>query len=176
MSDVIKAKKGKKDAYSNIAYASVLQSAANTLTFAQINMGVGLFQGVALLLHRIQWYPFAAALRELVTAADSMDMALTTSNRLTAIYDVLDPSVICVRRLLPIAATVAPYDIPLISDFTMLPGGGKLIAANPLWIACGSLAFAAAAQIRAQLDFTFISLTDAEYLELLQATYPANIS
>jgi hypothetical protein len=176
MSDVVKAKKGKKDTFSNIAYATVTQSGVNTLTFAQINMGVGLFQGVALLLHRILWYPFAAALREIVASTDSMDMALVTSNRLTAIYDVLDPSVISVRRLIAIAATVAPYDIPLVSDFTSLPGGGKLIAANPLWIACGSAGFGAAAQIRAQLDFTFLTLSDAEYLELLQATYPANIS
>jgi len=168
--------KGKKDAYSNIAFGSVTMSAANTITFSQINMGVGLFQGIALLLHRVLWYPLAAALRELVAATDNLDMVLCTSNRLTTVSDVVDPSIIALQRLIPIAATVAPYELPIIMDYNHLPGGGKLIAANPLWIAASTNGFVSAATVKAQLDFTFVQLTDAEYLELLQATYPSNIS
>lgn len=170
------APKVKKDMFANIAMANVTMSAANTLTFSQMQMGVGLFQGVAMVIHRILWYPFAAALREIVAATDSLTMAVTTTNRLTAIDDALDPAIVQMRRIIGIAAGIERFDIPFITDLTSLPGGGKLVAANPLWIGATSGGFASAAQIRVQLDFTFIELTDAEYLELIQATYPANIS
>jgi len=168
--------KGSLDRYANVAFGSVTESATNTLTFAQILMGVGLFQGVALLLHRVAWHPSAAALRELVAASDSMDVALTTSNRLAAIYDVNDPAIIAQCRLICIAAAVGSYEVPFYSDFTGLPGGGKLIPANPLWIGAKMSGAAAAATIRCQLEFTFVQLDDKDYLELLQAMYPANIA
>ncbi len=172
----VSGKKVTTDNYANVAYGSVTESAANTLTFSQVQMGVGLFQGIAMLIHRVQWHPTSTALRELVAATDEMQLALTTSNRLAAIYDVNDPAIIAVKRLVAIGVATGSYELPLMSDFTMLPGGGKLVPANPLWVGCKMGGAAAAATIRIQIDFTFVTLDDKDYLELLQAMYPANIS
>lgn len=175
MSDVASAKRGKKDTYSNIALASVTLSAANTITFSQLQTSVGLFQGVAMLLHRVLWYPASAATREIVASTDQLNMAITVSNRLTSLADVTDPSIVALKQIIGIAANVEKAELPLLSDFTTLPMGGKLIPANPLFIGAASAGFAAACVVRAQLDFSFVQLSDSDYLELLQSMYPIQV-
>lgn len=167
---------GKKDAYANSAYGYVLQTAINTLTFAQIMMGTGLFEGRALCLHRIKYFPLESGLRELVAATDALTLAITTTNRLTALSNISDPSIIDRVSRTCIAANIEPMDTPIISDFTMLPMGGRLIPANPLYLAINCGGFAAVCSCRAELEFTFVDMTSSDYLELLQSMYPANIS
>lgn len=120
-----------RDAYANVAYGSVTMSAANTLTFSQIQMGVGLFDGRAMCIHRIKYDGTSNSFRELVAATDRAVIGLTTSNRLTSIVDVSDPAVIDKVDLLCIAANIELIRLPLISDFTMLPGGGQTRAGQP---------------------------------------------
>lgn len=163
------------DKFANKAFATVTMSAVDTLTFTQIQFGVGLFEGRALILHRIQWFPNGNTMREIVTAADSLHMVLTTSNRITDVIDITDPAIITKRSILGVAATVEPAQLPIVQDFTSLPSGGWLIPANPLFIGCDTGGFAGAGVIRAQLDFSFIELSPADYLEVIQALFPANI-
>lgn len=169
-------KAGLGDKFANVAFGVVTMSAANTLTFAQINMGMGIFQRTAMLLHRVLFYPTLPSVRELVAASDDLCMAIVTSNRLAAIYDVTDPAIITTRRLCGIGVATELVDLPIISDFTQLPSGGKLIAGNPIYVAAYTGGAAAASVVRCQLDFTFVELADADYLELVQAQYPANIA
>lgn len=168
-------RKGSKDTFSNIMLPMVTMSAANTLTFQQIQVSVGMFQGVALLLHRIQWYPTATTIREIVASTDSLYMALTTSNKLTALVDTTDPSIVVVSSVIGIAANVESVRLPIVADLTGLPGGGKLIPANPLFLGAVTGGFAAAAVVRAVIDFSFVSLSDSDYLELLQSLYPITV-
>jgi hypothetical protein len=168
--------KESKDTYANVAYGTITMSAANTLTWSQIQMGISINQKVALCLHRILWVPSVASEREIVAATDGMNIALTTSSRLTAITDVSDPAIISFFSKSGIAATTEPSKRPYISDFSGLPGGGKLIPPNPLWLAMSTEGFVAAGIARIQLDFTFITLSDADFLELLAAVYPANVA
>lgn len=180
MSDIVnaanRAKKGKRDIYSNVAFGTCTLSAINTLTFSQIQMAVGLFQGVAMVIHRILWDPTAATLRELVAATDSLSMALCTTNRLTSIADLTDPSIIAKKQIVCVAANTEPITRPIVDDFTNLPGGGKLISANPIFFGMTSGGFGGTAVAYVQLDFTFVELSSADYLELVQAQFPANIS
>lgn len=169
------AAKGQKDKYANVAYGIVAQAVINTLTFNQIQLAVGLFQGVAMLLHRILWMPYGGTLREIVAATDSMQLALTSSNRLAAIGDITDPAIIAQMQVWGVGVAVANEKIPYISDFSTLPGGGKLVAANPIYLAITTGGFAAVATCRVQLDFTFIELSDRDYLEVIQAQFPANV-
>lgn len=168
--------KAMTDVFSNKGYGRVTMAAANTLTFSQILFGTGLFDKTALVVHRVLWFPDPSTLREIVAATDTLHLALTTSNRLTAITDVSDPAIICNLSIIGVAAGTERFVRPLVQDFTMLPGGGLLVPANPLWCAIMSAGYAAAADTRVQLDFTFKELGDADYLELLQTLFPANIA
>lgn len=176
MAENLVAKKAKKDSYANIGYGTVTMSAANTLTFSQIQFAVGLFQGIAILLHRVLWYPTNTSCREMVAATDDMQLAITTSNRLTAIADVAEPAVVALKRIIGVGVAVEPWTLPLVTDYTMLPGGGKLIPANPIYLAMVTVGAVAASAAKAHLEFTFVELQAADYLELIQAQYPANIA
>jgi hypothetical protein len=168
--------KTKADEYSNVAFGSVTLSAVNTLTFSQIQFAVGLFQGMAIILHRVHWRPGTTFIREIAAATDQCIFAITSTNRLTSIDDISDPSVLAYHKIVGAGANVEPWRLPFITDFTMLPGGGRLIAANPLYLGAVTTGFAAATgPIQVSLDFTFIELAAAQYLEVLQAQFPANI-
>jgi hypothetical protein len=175
MSDVSASKKGKKDTYSNRAYGTVTASAANTLTFAQIQMAVGLFQGIGMLIHRVLFYPSTNSSREMVAATDLLIMAVTTSSRITSLATVAEPALITSKRLVGIGVAVAVEEVPYINDFTGLPGGGKLVAANPLFVAVETAGAVAASVVSVEIDFTFLQLNDRDYLELIQGMFPSNI-
>ncbi|MBA7709044.1 hypothetical protein ES703_117951 [subsurface metagenome] len=169
------AQKVKADKYSNVAFAKVTMSAVNTLTFEAINMAVGVFQGVAMLIHRILYYPTDVSLREVVAATDTFSLALTTSNRLANIVDVSEPAIIDKLHVVGVGVNVEAVRLPLVSDLTMLPGGGRIVPANPLFVAMATAGAVAASKAFVQVDFTFIELTDQDYLELIQSQLPANI-
>lgn len=176
MSDIAKAKRTKNDAYANVAFAYVVQTAINTLVFEQIQMAVGLFQGIAMVIHRLSYFPNSLA--ELQVSADDLTMALVTSNRLSAISDVSDPAIIDSVRIQGVGAATTTNRVhtPIVSDYTTMPGGGKIVSANPLYFALNTAAFAAVTGARLKLEFTFVTLTDRDYLEIIQSQFPANIS
>jgi hypothetical protein len=166
------------DAYVNRALKTVTMSAANTLTFEQIQFGVGLFQGVAMVVNRVEWHLPFATLSELVGNADVIELAITNRDDLTALtpnnqsvlaYDMI--------RSIAVGAVVSLEHLvmPLITDFSSLAGGGLIIPANPIYAGITTAGFAAAAQVNVIMYFTFKQLTDAEYIELLQTIMPANL-
>lgn len=179
MSDAVAArsKKTRKDLYTNVAFQRLTMSAANTITFQQIQFGVGLFQGVALILNRILYVLGANTLREIAAVTDYIAFGLTTSNRLTALNLATDPAIIDAKALVGVsaAAPTSLVESPIISDFTALPGGGRLCPANPLYLVMFGTGMAAAGIMDVEIDFQFVQLTDAEYLELIQSQFPANI-
>ncbi|GAI33556.1 unnamed protein product, partial [marine sediment metagenome] len=127
------------DVFSNVAYARVEMSAVNTLTFEPIRFAVGVFQGIGIIIHRILYAPFTPSIRELAVATDQISMALTLSDKVLAISDVRAPAIIDTTRLVGMGVNVEPIRLPIITDWTALPGGGKLFPANPLFAAMTSL-------------------------------------
>jgi hypothetical protein len=165
------------DQYANRALETVIMSAANTETFEQVRFGVGIFQGVALVIHRVEYHPTAGTLHEIIANADFFDMALTNRDDLTNL-DPTNQNVIVHKgvhvRVVSAVGVISDH-IPLISDFSTLPGGGLIIPANPLYVALDSAGFAAAGTCRFVIYYTFKQLKDADYIELVQGMLPANI-
>lgn len=172
------AKAGLKDLYANRAFESVTMSAANALTFSQVQFGVGLFQGVAAIIHRIEWTPTQASIAELVAGADRMRLGFTNRDDLAALTPV-NQSVLAWKFVFPlvVGAVVSEWlvELPLLSDFSDLPGGGLILPANPLYIGMDTEGFAAAGGVDAVIYLTFKQLQDAEYVELIQTIMPANL-
>lgn len=168
------AKSRNLDKYTNRAFATITMSAANTLTFEQVRFAVGLFQGVAVLIHAVHYYPDNNTVREIVAATDYCEFGLTLSNKITQL-DPLDQSVLGLRRFTGIAAATEIFKNPVILDFSTMPEGGILVPANPIFMAMMSGGFAGAGLARAQIFFTFVQMADSDYLELLQTILPSNI-
>lgn len=166
--------KASKDKFSQRTFVDITMSAANTLTFKKIDFAVGLFQGVALKLHKIEYHPTLASYRELAANTDSFFIGLTLRNTLTAL-DPTDLSVIDSRGLIGMGAGVEPLTRPIVTDFTTLPEGGMLTLANPLYAAMITTGAAAASQCRIVIHYSFLSLAAGESMELLQTLLPGNV-
>lgn len=161
--------KGKVDKYANVLQTEVTMSAANTLTFEEIDIGASLFDRVGLLLHRIEYIPSSGSWNELQTDADQMWFGLCSSNQFSALSanerSVIDYARI--RRLVATNGSVLLGD-PVIHSFEGLPEYGVLTAPRPLFLAMHSSGFAGVGAVVARIYFTIIQLADADYFELLE--------
>lgn len=163
------AKSRMKDQYANKAYGSVTESAANTLTFSEITTNVNIFDKVAWVLTRIEWYLNQATLGLILDSADHLEIGLTASNGITslslseaAVIDVLD-----YQRLQATSVGFSYFDMPLVRDFGTMPGGGLIIAPRPLYVAAKGTSLASAASAECRFYFQQFEMAADEYLELI---------
>ena len=170
--------KMKKDSFVNRALQRITMSAANTLTFQQVNFAVGIFQGVAIVIHRIKYYIGSTAWRETILSTDSFQVGLTVSSQLSDIA-MTHVEVIDQQEIIGVS-TGTPDDfkqvmMPIVSDLSTLPMGGMLVAANPIYLAVASAGLTTAIVVDVDMLFTFIELSDADYIELIQSRVQANL-
>lgn len=160
-----------KDTYANKFFGTVTESAANTLTFSEIQTNVNIFDKVAWILHRMEWFlGEATGIGLLVANGDRIACALTSSDKITDL-DLDNPSVVDLYKVERVdygaAANMHRWEMPIIRDFTNLPGGGIIIAPRPLYVAAEGASLAAASTVSVRGYFTQKQLTPDEYLELI---------
>lgn len=161
------------DKYVQKAYAAVTLSAANTLTFSEINTGLAMFEKVAWIIHRIQWFLASATIQELVANDDYIQCALVGSDKMTsfglddqAVYDLF--AIDAMVSGTPASGLLIVQ--PFVRDFSNLPGKGIIVPPRPLYVACTSAGFTVAASINVRIEFTYVKLKADEYWELVEAT------
>lgn len=160
------------DEFSNIVYVSVTESAANTLTFQQIQTGYGSLQKTGWIVSRLEYYLTAADLNKIGAADDVLQVALVTSNLMSSLT-LQDASVVDLFQLQKLSATEVGFEFmpqPLIRDFSSLPGGGRLVLPYPLWLAVKGTSLASATTPALRIFFTERELGDKEWMELVQQT------
>lgn len=157
------------DKFANKGFGTVTESAANTLTFAEIQTQVDIFAKRAWVISRLEWHVNSATYLLLAASDDRLSLALTSSNTITTLTQ-SDPAVI---DLFEIGATVATgvgfayLQSPVIRDFTNMPGGGIIIAPRPLYVAAKGTSLASATTSTVRFYWQSIDLTPDEYLELV---------
>jgi hypothetical protein len=160
---------GIADNYANKFFGQATESAANTLTFAEINTGQNIFDKRAWILHRIEWYFTKENWAALIDGADALQAALVSSNQITSLNAnsamCIDLAEISIRHQTAVGFgnLVSPY----IRDFSTLPGGGLIISARPLYVAVQGASLAAAQTVRVRGYFSQIDMTPSDYLDLL---------
>lgn len=162
-------KKKLTDEYANKFYGQVVESAANTLTFEQIQVNMSFRERVGFILHRLEWYPSLASMILLVDAVDEIKMALVASQNISSL-GLDNPAVIDSLTLNKHVATAVGfelYDRPFIRDFSMLPGGGMLIIPNTLFLAAQGTSLTAASSIECRAFYTPIDLDDTSYADII---------
>jgi len=152
-----------RDSFSNVGFATVTESAANTLTFAEIQTNVSVFEKIAWVLHRLEWYVPQATRALIIDSADKFDMGMTASRSLTTLA-LNESSMI---DLLSVQGGDSFPQMPLIRDFSGLPGGGKLIPPRPLFVALKGLSVASAGTINLRFLFTMREVSAEDYYNLL---------
>lgn len=157
------------DKYSNIAHIRVTESAANTLTYRKLETGISLFEKMAWVISRIEYY---FLLFTLPATGDAQIMALTTSNNPAALVPeevaVIDMTKVS-RMDMGTAATAAIITYPIIRDFAQLPGGGLIVPPNPLYLATMGVSQPNPEIVDCRIYYTTVLLKGDEFWELVEA-------
>jgi hypothetical protein len=162
-----------KDAFANIAYLMVQESASATLTFAQLALAGQLIgQKYAIIVHRVETR-LHMAMSDFAGTADKVRYALTVSDRITDITDLSQPEILFYgdfqRYDTGTAASSHFIHMPFIRDFMQLPGGGLLVPADRMYAGVLSTSLAIAAQISMRVYYSVKELAVDEYWELIEA-------
>ncbi len=164
---------GPQDKYVQKAFAAVTMSAANTLTFSEINTGMAMFEKIAWVIHRIQYFPSMASIQELLANTDFLQMAVVGNSNMVSL-SLRDQAVYDYHEMLAVVsgtpATGFILTRPVVKEFMGLPGGGLLVPPRPIYIAMDSGGFGAAGVCNARIEFTYKKLKADEYWELVEAT------
>lgn len=169
----------KRDEFANIAYLSVAEINPGTLTFARLELATALMtEKQALIIHRAE---FILAQGSGLLDADGqfVSAALTLTDRITDIADLSQPEILFYveksRRDLSTALGAAitypdtTVEVPILRDFSSLPGGGLLVPADRLYIGVNSNHGANAGSVSCRLYYTVMSLAVDQYWELIEA-------
>jgi len=160
------------DIFIQFGYLSVTQSAADTLTFSDgLNVGIGLFQNGAIVIHKVDWEISPTTYTALSADADRIVCALCGDNKLTdldmdntSIYDKVG-----ISRKEDTAIGYKIVNLNFHHDYSTLPGGGLIIPADRLYLAVYSSGTGIANVVRTRIYFTLRTLSAADYLELAQS-------
>jgi hypothetical protein len=156
--------------YANKAYGVVTESAANTLTFAQIQTNVSTFDKIAWVVHSLEWYIPVAELNKLAAADDIIQLALVASSSISSLL-LNNPGVIDLFEIsLSFATSVgfARREQPYVRSFATLPSGGIIISPAPIYLAVKGTSLATAlVNMACRIYYTTREMSADEYLELV---------
>lgn len=159
------------DQYANVAAIDLIESAANTLTVAKFAFPFSIMDKMALLLSRIEYEfanlntVFAATADQMMAGVATQDNVDLTSPTASSLVDVMKLT----RTDFGAAATGILTVQPLIKDFSNLPGGGLLVAPNPLYGAIMGVSAAAAGRVKIRMFYTYLELATDEYWQLVES-------
>lgn len=170
------AAKIKTDEFANTASITVTETGNNTLTYVQLQTGIGLNEKVAWIINRIEYY-ISSYFSDLFNADNdelhlgvSQANVLASQNTLAAYRDPALIDKIAIHRCdLGVAASGFYRELPIIKDFSSLPGGGLIMAPVPLFGFAQGVGLASASSSVIKLFYTQIELAVDQYWQLVEA-------
>lgn len=156
------------DKFANKFFGTVTESAANTLTFKEIQTNVDIMTKRAWVLHRLEWSLLSAEIVKIAADDDTIEAALVSSDKITAL-GLDNPAVIDRLDIGRFIATSGGQLVfkPFVRDFAALPGGGLIITPRPLFVAVKGTSLASALTVSCRGYYTSMELSADEYLELV---------
>lgn len=161
----------KVDTYANMAAIDLTESAANTLTQAKFAFPFSIMDKMALLISRIE-YELSNLTTVFAASADQIIAGITVGSA-PDLTNPADPLVIdsfkVSRADFGTAASAVLISQPFIKDFSMMPGGGILVAPNPLYAAIMGVSAGAAGRVKIRLWYTYMELATDDYWQLVES-------
>lgn len=164
-------KLGGADQFANIAAIRCIESVANTLTFKKLETGVSLFEKIAWVLHRLEYYhdntatTFAATGDTLTFGLATSDQIITPTGENAAVLDYEQVE----RQDMGAAANGSLRWLPLVKDLTNLPSGGIIVPPNPLYLWVKGVSLPVVGNVMCRIFYTTVKLTPDQYWELVEA-------
>jgi len=161
-----------KDQFANYAIISVSEPAANTLTFKKLETGISLSEKVAWLINRIEYILSPLNAATFNGDGDALLFGLSVSNAF-ATPGLIETTIIdynsVARHDFGAAASMHWDHMPMIKDFSQLPGGGLLVPPTPLYLYAMGVGLTAATATVARLYYSLLPLAVDQYWELVEA-------
>lgn len=161
----------KTDQYANIAAVQVAEASAGTAAYTKFAFPFSIMDKMALIINRVE-YVFSS-LTQLNSGGDYVLMALTVSNAITSLLSLNDPLILDTSRIdrydIGTAASGLFRDSPVIRDFSDLPGGGLLVAPNPLYAGIISAGASGVMGGWVRMYYTYMELNTDEYWQLVES-------
>jgi len=156
--------------FSNMAYITVTETAANTLTFSKLETGIAPFEKRGWILARLEYF-ISVSSGDFAADADACRYGLSASNSISDV-GIGENAVIDYNLLKRVdfgaAATGLLIEKPQVKDLSTIPGGGILIAPNPIYIfAYGSNA-PNAFTVSCRIYYVSVDLKADEFWELVE--------
>ncbi len=159
--------------YVNIANIYMAESAANTLTFRQLQTGIAVFAKTAMLVHRIEYRVTPASLTQMANVADELRVALVTTTSLVdlitqaaGITDMMEWK----TQISGAPATQVWYNEPIVHEFGNLPSKGLLMPGTSVYGAIKGVSMTNPCVAYMRLYFSYMEMKGDDYFELVQAT------
>lgn len=160
-----------KDEYDQFMVFATTQSAANTLTFSTVHLGLNLFQYAGLIISRIEYSVSRPSMVMIVNEADYLEAAITGSDTIDDLA--LTRPEVYDRLSLNVTEWGTPANAeliykPIVRDFSNMRGGGMLVPAQDTYLGVDSGDLTGAATVSARVWFRVIELAAGDYIELVQ--------
>jgi hypothetical protein len=166
------AEKARPDKYANYAIASLTESAANTLTFKKLETGFSLFEKVAWIINRIEYWVQSVHATMFNGGDDTfyygMSVSASFATALITEATIIDYNALS-REDIGTAASGFFIHRPFVKDFSTLPGGGILVPPSPLYLYGVGSSLNSAQSLSARIHYTMLSLSAEDYIELENA-------
>lgn len=159
-----------EDRFANVFTAELTLSAANTLTFAELNFGITLRDRVAIVIDELYYFFNTAAYGLMTTAADVIAVGITVSDQVTDISDMGDRRILSGKRITRVdfgtAASGGLVDEPFKESFSP-----PLIALpNRLFLGMVTAGLAATIVCQLRMHFRTVTITqDQQLIEVLES-------
>jgi len=152
---------------------AITETAANTLTFEQLQTGLSVADRIGWIIQRIETTLGVATPGYFNGTTDTLNWGLAQNSSLSTVT--LDnPNIKYLRKLcrtdFGTAASASIDNITYVDDYTGLAGGGILVVPQPLYGFVQGGGLSAAASINMKIWVKAINLTDADYFNLVQNT------
>ena len=162
------------DKFANLANLEITESAIGTLTFKELNTGAGIFEKMAMIIHRIEYRPTLASMELLIDGKDALEFGWVTSNQITSLAknkaQVIDEMSLSMVLIGAAAADFMLVEKPFTVSYSDLPGGGLIVPATDLFLGCIGTSVASPISLSSSIYFTYRDLKPEEYWELVEAT------
>lgn len=162
----------KADQYCNLFQFTATESAANTLTFGEINLGLTIFQKVGIVINRVLVEWSSDLISDLNQDADQLQVAITQSDQISDL-SITQNAVVWKDKIHLSLQDATSFntlvDLMHVTDFSTLPGGGELIAPRPLYWGIRGTGLSAVRATTVRMWFTIVELKTEEYFEILES-------
>lgn len=159
-----------EDRFANIFTAEVVQTAANTLTFAELQFGITLRDRIAIAIDEVYFYVNTAALALMTTANDRMEFALSVSDQPTSLSDLSDRRILHATNINRIdmgtAASGMLIKMPLKESFAP----PMIVLPNRIYVGIQSAGLASVVTLQMRMHYRTVPISrDDQLIEVLES-------